>query len=405
MTDLKNRNDCLDAVVLKNNQISQEMHQMCIKVQNLEQQHQEPQQKPCSQQKPSSPQNQEPQQKACSQQKPSSQQNQEPQQKPCSQQKPSSQQNQEPQQKPCSQPPLEQEKSQEEQMDQNNSQHHQPQRNKEARVIHHVIECGEPIKSTSTAWRPTKKRGMASDDEDIIRQFRSLLNKLTPENFDRIIHQMKSINITKEGHLKDIVQLVLSKAMMESKFSEVYAIMCSHLSKIEVQQTSKPGNILNFRILLIQGCHNEFKMGMDGSSSLDDAASKEKARQRALGNVIFIGELFKAEVLHESVISDIVRGLLKDGKEQSLEYLCRLLGVAGKILDSTQRAMMNEHFTSLNRLVKGRKMSSRMRFMLQDLIDLRMRKWIPRRKVERPMYLQEIRAEACEQQQRRSHYM
>uniref|UniRef100_A0A8C4WRX8 MIF4G domain-containing protein n=1 Tax=Eptatretus burgeri TaxID=7764 RepID=A0A8C4WRX8_EPTBU len=321
MADFQSKNECLDAVILKHNSIIEEMCHMHIKVQNLEQRQQ-----------------------------------------------------QQPQQQPFSQLPFEGvklEKPQTQQMYQNNLQRRQPQQNKKPRVLHHVSEYDEPLKSSSNAWRPTKKRGMMSDDEDIIRQFRSLLNKLTPENFDRIIHQMKRINITKEGHLKDIVQLVLNKAMMESKFSEVYANMCSHLSKIAVHETSKPGNILNFHILLIQGCQDEYVIGMDGSSSLDNEAFKEKARQRALGNIIFIGELFNAEVLHESIISDIVRELLKDGKEQSLEYLCRLLGVVGQNLDSKQPAMINEYFTSLNELLKGKKMSSRIRFMLQDLIDLR----------------------------------
>ena len=112
-----------------------------------------------------------------------------------------------------------------------------------------------------------------------------------------------------------------------------------------MKETSRPDNILNFRTLLIQSCENEVKKGFDVNSSLDDDTSKEKARRRALGNIVFVGELFNAEVFHESLISTTVKGLLDDGSELSLECFCRLVGVVGKILDSTQASMVrNLHF-------------------------------------------------------------
>uniref|UniRef100_UPI00358DDA42 eukaryotic translation initiation factor 4 gamma 1-like n=1 Tax=Myxine glutinosa TaxID=7769 RepID=UPI00358DDA42 len=267
-----------------------------------------------------------------------------------------------------------------------------------ARVVKYVIPSGLDLKTSNNAWRPSTKTGITSCDQDVCRQFRVLLNKMTPENFGRLINQMKRVNITKEEDLEDIVQLVLDKAIKESKFSEVYAHVCHHLAKIEVQGRDKPGKVLNFHTLLIESCKNELRMGNDANSSSDDDASKEKGRQRALGHVVFIGELFNAQVLDESFITNTGKGLLQDGNEQSLECFCRLIGIAGKVIDSTQAKMMDEYFTFLDKLMKERKMVPRIRFMLQDLVDLRMHNWIPRRKVERPNYLQTIREEARAEQ-------
>ena len=49
MADFQSRNECLNVVMLKHNSIIEAMYHICIKVQNLEQQQQKPQQQPCSQ--------------------------------------------------------------------------------------------------------------------------------------------------------------------------------------------------------------------------------------------------------------------------------------------------------------------------------------------------------------------
>ena len=62
-------------------------------------------------------------------------------------------------------------------------------------------------------------------------------------------------------------------------------------------------------------------------------ASKDKARRRSLGNIKFIGELFKLKMLTEAIMHDCVVKLLKNHDEESLECLCRLLATIGKDLD------------------------------------------------------------------------
>lgn len=64
---------------------------------------------------------------------------------------------------------------------------------------------------------------------------------------------------------------------------------------------------------------------------LEDA--RDKARRRSLGNIKFIGELFKLKMLTEAIMHDCVVKLLKNHDEESLECLCRLLSTIGKDLD------------------------------------------------------------------------
>lgn len=61
--------------------------------------------------------------------------------------------------------------------------------------------------------------------------------------------------------------------------------------------------------------------------------AKDKARRRSIGNIKFIGELFKLKMLTEAIMHDCVVKLLKNHDEESLECLCRLLTTIGKDLD------------------------------------------------------------------------
>lgn len=59
-----------------------------------------------------------------------------------------------------------------------------------------------------------------------------------------------------------------------------------------------------------------------------------KARKRSLGNIRFIGELFKLEMLSETIMHEcIVRLLQSSSDEESLECFARLITTTGKELD------------------------------------------------------------------------
>lgn len=61
--------------------------------------------------------------------------------------------------------------------------------------------------------------------------------------------------------------------------------------------------------------------------------TKDKARRRSMGNIKFIGELFKLKMLTEVIMHDCIVKLLKNHDDESLECLCRLLSTIGKDLD------------------------------------------------------------------------
>lgn len=71
--------------------------------------------------------------------------------------------------------------------------------------------------------------------------------------------------------------------------------------------------------------------------------AKDKARRRSIGNIKFIGELFKLRMLTEAIMHDCVVKLLKNHDEESLECLCRLLTTIGKDLDFEKAKVNKRH--------------------------------------------------------------
>ena len=59
---------------------------------------------------------------------------------------------------------------------------------------------------------------------------------------------------------------------------------------------------------------------------------------------------------------------------------------------------LDAYFLELAKIVAAKKTSSRVRFMLQDLQDLRNRNWVPRRDVAGPKTIDQIHAEVQEQE-------
>uniref|UniRef100_A0A8C4H279 Eukaryotic translation initiation factor 4 gamma, 3a n=1 Tax=Dicentrarchus labrax TaxID=13489 RepID=A0A8C4H279_DICLA len=290
------------------------------------------------------------------------------------------------------------------------------------------------LKKSENAWKPGLKREIPADDpeiqktQELFRKVRSILNKLTPQKFNQLMKQVTDLTIDTEERLKGVIDLVFEKAIDEPSFSVAYGNMCRCLATLRVPMTDKPNTTVNFRKLLLNRCQKEFeKDKVDDvvferrQKELDSAASatererlqeeleeaKDKARRRSIGNIKFIGELFKLKMLTEAIMHDCVVKLLKNHDQESLECLCRLLTTIGKDLDFEKaKPRMDQYFNQMEKIVKERKTSSRIRFMLQDIIDLRLHNWVSRRADQGPKTIEQIHKEAKieeQEEQRKVH--
>lgn len=95
-----------------------------------------------------------------------------------------------------------------------------------------------------------------------------------------------------------------------------------------------------------------------------------QARQRALGNIQFIGHLYRKKMLTEKIMHECIKKLLADveqPKQEDLECLAKLMSTVGRQLDANPNAKMymNAYFERVAMLGKNMSLESRIRFMLQ----------------------------------------
>jgi translation initiation factor 4G len=235
-----------------------------------------------------------------------------------------------------------------------------------ARKVIQPVQEPVQIKRSESAWLPSSQRTVEIDDKDkeVVRKARGILNKLTPEKFQTLTEQMLQLDITTEERLRRVIDLIFEKALSEPSFSVAYANLCAVLMKLKVSigeqseaEGAQPVVNLSFRKVLLTRCQKEFEKDKEVptkqemqemidacKTEVEKATKKEeldmmefKARKRSLGNIRFIGELFKLGLLTEAIMHECFMKLLKKSEDhESLECMCRLMTTVGKSMDSSK---------------------------------------------------------------------
>ncbi|XP_024515440.1 eukaryotic translation initiation factor 4G-like [Selaginella moellendorffii] len=278
-----------------------------------------------------------------------------------------------------------------------------------------------PSPTPLPAMHKAEKRyeiGKVSDEEDAKqRQVKGILNKLTPQNFEKLFAQVQDLGIETAATLNGVISQIFDKAIMEPTFCETYARFCVQLS-VALPEFTEDGEKVTFKRVLLNKCQEEFERGKReeeeaGKTEEDGIAitpeereiKRVKARRRMLGNIRFIGELYKESMLTERIMHQCITSLLGEYQspdEENIEALCKLMTTIGSLIDhSKAKAHIDAYFERILDLSNNPKLPSRLRFGLKDVIDLRNNDWQQRRKVEGPKKIEEVHRDA--QQERLAH--
>ncbi|KAJ7903129.1 armadillo-type protein [Mycena leptocephala] len=239
------------------------------------------------------------------------------------------------------------------------------------------------------------------------RRVTSLLNKLVPSNFDSISAQIvaianESVQETDGRTLIAVILVCVDAAESQPSRAELYARLCRVLMERvspavqDEGMKDAEGNPLAggplFRKYLLNGLQRNFETALT-------PADGEEADQRTyvVGTVRFIGEIFKVKILTERILHECVKKLMliNPPLESTVKALFVLLKTAGALMDTSKaRVHMDAYFMRIREWTSDERIPLRYRFILQDLIDLRERKWTPRtrREVSVPVRFTHYRA-------------
>lgn len=294
--------------------------------------------------------------------------------------------------------------------------------------------------TSSTGWKPSSigKSAQGSslapqaalmDPSMVQRKVKAALNKMTPDNFEKISDQILQIAAQSKDEtdgrtLRQVIQLTFEKATDEAHWASMYAKFCKKMLETmssEIRDESikdKTGQVVSggalFRKYLLNRCQEEFERGWKPNDESKEDEEKRKqealmlseeyykaaaAKRRGLGLVQFIGELYKLGMLTERIMHECVRKLVDYSgipDEAEVESLSKLLRTIGGNLDATDkgRVMMDAYFGRIQGMVDLPELPSRLKFMLMDVVDLRRANWISKEANKGPKTLDEVRAEA-----------
>lgn len=293
------------------------------------------------------------------------------------------------------------------------------------------------LNEAENAWKPshlTKKQEFTEEDRvthDLLSRFRSMLNKLTAENFELLVEQVKLYKIDTSERLDGVISLVFEKAISEPKFAPTYANLCKEVAFITTAPSGQgEGNTTKkntLKVKLITQCQKEFERHKEESIVFNDIEDKLRAienlpelerrdeeksrleeqhyrvRQRANGTVKFIGELFKIDMLTSKIMKACIDMLLQEVTEEKIERVCKLLTtIGGKMEKQDGRNSLDKYFIQLEEMIHpSHKIikSSRIKFEIQNLQDLRNSGWKSRRQDMTPRTMDQIQMEAEHEQQ------
>uniref|UniRef100_A0A663FJ23 Eukaryotic translation initiation factor 4 gamma 2 n=1 Tax=Aquila chrysaetos chrysaetos TaxID=223781 RepID=A0A663FJ23_AQUCH len=246
--------------------------------------------------------------------------------------------------------------------------------------------------------RSTRRDDDSANDKErhdaIFRKVRGILNKLTPEKFDKLCLELLNVGVESKLILKGVILLIVDKALEEPKYSSLYAQLCLRLAEDAPNfdgpsAESHPGQkqSTTFRRLLISKLQDEFEnrtRNVDIYDKHDGPLLPEEEEQRAiakikmLGNIKFIGELGKLDLIHESILHKCIKTLLEKKKRvqlkdmgEDLECLCQIMRTVGPRLDHA-KAKVCAYPLCLEPFADNSLCS-------KDTVELREHNWVPRK--------------------------
>ena len=240
-------------------------------------------------------------------------------------------------------------------------------------------------------------RTQEDKDNDVFRRCRALLNKLTPEKFDKLADDLAnpSFGIDSPHLLKGVILLIFDKALAEPNYCSLYAELCRRLDREAPNFEPPDSTIRTFRRLLLAKCEYEFENRiLLGQSSINNFIetdmnpheARTEARKKAIGNIKLIGELGKLDLVSEAILHKCLKTLLKRGTNENLsercedlECLTKIMQTVGKKLDQGQgKNLMDQYLERIKKIQTQKDLPIRIKFILQDIVDLRTNHWIPR---------------------------
>jgi len=264
-----------------------------------------------------------------------------------------------------------------------------------------------PLKSKTNVQFSPYEQVQKTEAAEIVRNLRILLNKLAGENFARVSDSILNNFAYTDEILKELAKILFNKCVKEPKYIHLYIELVDQLfRKFSISKYKEPQvkeNIgMNFRRTFLDLCQEAFENRENEAflkelpNDLSEEEKSFKKKQRVFGNIKLIGELFAHGAINDNIVVACIDKLKKEGNENAIENICHLVGTIGKKLYEyfayearlttltkkpklrikvINKEIFDDYIDYLISLKQTDKISSRVKFLIQDIIDFRNKDW------------------------------
>jgi len=232
----------------------------------------------------------------------------------------------------------------------------------------------EPRVKAENAWVRHK-----ADRKENEMQIMRLLNKISPENFEKYKDKIFDSFFNDEEDMQLFIKCLFLKVITEPNFIKIYANLCEEL----IKKTGKLKNSV-FRRLIIQKCQNTFEDPIKVSDdipkeSMDYLEKLGKVKTQNILAVVFIGELFVRKILPDKVIFFCIDFLMEreESVDINFELFIKLMTTVGKTLDQDKnKEKVDQIFNQATEYSTKHKLPSKIKFLFMNLKDLKKSEWL-----------------------------
>lgn len=213
------------------------------------------------------------------------------------------------------------------------------------------------------------KKFTQDEEEKLYSQYRNILNKLSESNFNELAEEFKTLQIKREEHLSKLVETIFSKAILESKFSEVYAKLSKELSSYYIEDGDKK---VLFRELLISKCQEMFNHAITLPPDKNAEESAFKFKEQVIGFITFLGELYNQDLLANKIIHSCFLLLLtkaSNSRSYIIDSICTLMKTVYPKFSNCCPKEMEQLISKLEAL-KSSGISIKEKFAIMDVLDI-----------------------------------
>eukprot|EP01124_Arcella_intermedia_P001628 TRINITY_DN10884_c0_g1_i2.p1 TRINITY_DN10884_c0_g1~~TRINITY_DN10884_c0_g1_i2.p1 ORF type:complete len:644 (+),score=136.80 TRINITY_DN10884_c0_g1_i2:14-1945(+) len=235
-----------------------------------------------------------------------------------------------------------------------------------------------------------KDRNEKNEMDQFKSAIQSNLNKLSTLNFTKLSQKIVDIfnTIPTFEYLKITAEAIQEKAILVQNLGFLYSDLVKILLK-EPKTFLPPHSDkeVSLRHLLLNRCQEVFEASLSTSLQDVDEEQRGKLQRKYMGNLNFLGELFKKQIVPSQIIigclemlsSRLVEAVSKkeiSSAENCCEYFCKLYSTVGKFVDSNPKCKdkTDKLFSKVE--VASQQLSNRFRFKMQDLSEVKKKNWL-----------------------------